>query len=136
MDIEFKKCAVCAEKLGLQALCPSCRHNHHLIEILKTAKGSFILLDETYFHFVFKSYVQLIKTYQNLIVTQTFSKAYGLTGLRLGMMFSHKNNIINLAKVNLPFSVNTLVLKAASVALDDQKFIRKVVKNVQTDEQG
>ena len=101
-----------------------------LLQILETAKDSLVLLDETYFHFVGKSYVQLIGKYNNLIIVQTFSKAYGLTGLRLGILFSDENNIHNLAKVNLPFAVNTLALKAGSIALDDQDFVQQVVKNV------
>ncbi|UCE05746.1 MAG: histidinol-phosphate transaminase [bacterium] len=101
-----------------------------LFEILKTAKDSLVLLDETYFHFMGKTYVPLIEKFDNLMIVQTFSKAYGLTGLRLGMLFSSKKNIHNLAKVNLPFAVNTLALKAGHVALDDQDFIKQVVKNV------
>ncbi len=104
--------------------------DNELIKILKKANESFILLDETYFHFVGKSYVELIKQFDNLIIVQTFSKAYGLTGLRLGVLFSNPNNINKLAKVNLPFAVNSIALKAASVALDDQDFIQQVVENV------
>ncbi len=101
-----------------------------LLEILNRAKDSLVLLDETYFHFMGKTYVPLIEQFDNLIIVQTFSKAYGLTGLRLGMLFSTAQNIHNLSKVNLPFAVNTLALKAGHVALDDQKFIKQVVKNV------
>jgi len=101
-----------------------------LLQILDKAGDSIVLLDETYWHFVAKSYIQLIKEFDNLVVVQTFSKAYGLTGLRLGMLFSNKENIQNLAKVNLPFSVNTLALKAGGAALKDQKFIQQVVRNV------
>jgi histidinol-phosphate aminotransferase len=106
-----------------------------LIQILEKARDSFVLLDETYWHFVDKSYLQLIKEFNNLIIVQTFSKAYGLTGLRLGMLFSTKENIQNLAKVNLPFSVNTLALKAGSAALSDQEFIQQVVRNVKLETQ-
>jgi histidinol-phosphate aminotransferase len=48
----------------------------------------------------------------------------------LGMLFSAAQNIHHLAKVNLPFAVNTLALKAGQVALDDQEFIKQVVENV------
>jgi histidinol-phosphate aminotransferase len=103
---------------------------NELITILKKAKESFILLDETYVHFVNKSYVELIRQFDNLIIVQTFSKAYGLTGLRLGILFSNEKNIHHLEKVNLPFAVNTIALKAGSAALEDQEFIQQVVKNV------
>lgn len=108
---------------------------NELIEILETARDSFILLDETYFHFVGKSYIDFIHQFENLVIIQTFSKAYGLTGLRLGCLFSSSENIHHLAKVNLPFAVNSLVLNAASAALDDQQFIKDVVKNVQIESQ-
>jgi len=104
-----------------------------LLQILEKARDSIVLLDETYWHFVYKSYIQWIKEFDNLIVVQTFSKAYGLTGLRLGMLFSAEENIQSLAKVNLPFAVNTLALKAGSAALKDQEFIRQVVQNVKTE---
>ncbi len=102
-----------------------------LFEILETAKDSLVLLDETYFHFVGKTYVPLIEKHDNLIIVQTFSKAYGLTGLRLGILFSDAKNIHHLAKVNLPFAVNSLALKAGCIALENQDFIQQVVKNVQ-----
>jgi len=101
-----------------------------LLHILSEAGDSLVLLDETYWHFVGKSYVSLIKKFPNLIIVQTFSKAYGLTGLRLGMLFSAAENIRQLAKVNLPFAVNNLALKAGSAALADQMFIQQVVLNV------
>jgi len=101
-----------------------------LLEILETASNSLVLLDETYFHFTGKTYLPLIEQFDNLIIVQTFSKAYGLTGLRLGMLFSTAQNIHNLSKINLPFAVNKLALKAGQVALEDQDFINQVVKNV------
>lgn len=104
-----------------------------LLQILEKASDSMVLLDETYWHFVQKSYVHLIKKYKNLIIVQTFSKAYGLTGLRLGILFSAEENIQNLTKVNLPFAVNTIALKAGSAALADQKFIQQVVENVRAE---
>lgn len=104
-----------------------------LFETLKKAKDSLVLLDETYFHFVGKTYIPLIEEHDNLIIVQTFSKVYGLTGLRLGLLFSNEKNIQSLAKVNLPFAVNTLALKAVSAALKDQDFIQQVVKNVATE---
>lgn len=106
-----------------------------LIQILGKASDSIVLLDETYWHFVGKSHIQLIKKYPNLIVVQTFSKAYGLTGLRLGMLFSAEENIQHLAKVNLPFAVNTLALKAGCAALKDQDFVWQVVRNIKIESQ-
>lgn len=106
-----------------------------LLHILDKAEDSLVLLDETYWHFVGKSYVSLIRKYPNLIIVQTFSKAYGLTGLRLGMLFSVAENMQNLAKVNLPFAVNNLALKAGSAALVDQAFIQQVVENVRMEMQ-
>ncbi len=100
-----------------------------LIRILENASDAYVLLDETYHHFFSRSHIELINRFDNLIIVQTFSKAFGLTGLRLGMTFSDSENIIALSKVNLPFAVNNLALKAAHAALDDAEFLQSVIES-------
>lgn len=104
-----------------------------LLEILQRAENSLIVLDETYFHFLKSSYLDLIQSYENLVIVQTFSKAFGLTGLRLGLLLSNKKNIEQLNKVNLPFAVNSIAVKAAEAALKDTAFIESVVRHVETE---
>ncbi|HEY9380593.1 MAG TPA: aminotransferase class I/II-fold pyridoxal phosphate-dependent enzyme, partial [Burkholderiales bacterium] len=60
----------------------------------------------------------------NLIITRTFSKAYGLAGLRVGYALCDERVAGLLNRVRQPFNVNNLALVAARVALDDQEFVR------------
>ena len=66
---------------------------------------------------------ELIERFDNVIYLGTFSKAYGLGGMRTGYGISRKNIIEELYKLRPPFNITTLSLEAASVALEDQKFV-------------
>ncbi|MFA6065352.1 MAG: histidinol-phosphate transaminase [archaeon] len=103
-----------------------------IIEIVKKAKAndSLVMIDEAYFEFYGKSSIELIKDFDNLLVTRTFSKAYGLAGLRLGYIVSDKEIIANLRKSISPYSVNTVALICASAALNDSKFVLEYVTEV------
>jgi histidinol-phosphate aminotransferase len=100
-----------------------------LIKILK--KGKIVLLDETYWHFAKKNYTNQIKEFDNLFVVQTFSKIFGIAGLRLGFLISDEENIKNITKVALPFAVNSLAVRAGIAALSDKKFVERVVKEME-----
>lgn len=79
-----------------------------------------LLVDEAYFEFHKTSAVDLIRTYNNLIVVRTFSKAYGLAGARVGYMFASEAISSAVGKVLLPYHVNALSLTAAETVLDYQ----------------
>ncbi len=96
-----------------------------------------VVLDEAYFEFAshpdygVKDYpdgLALLKQFDNLIVTRTFSKAYGLAGLRVGYAIASPQitNILN--RVRQPFNVNSLALKAAEVALLDEAYLNASVQ--------
>lgn len=95
-----------------------------------------VVLDEAYFEFAYndpmaKEYpngIDLLNQYSNLIVTRTFSKAYGLAGLRVGYSVSHTHVADVLNRVRQPFNVNSLALKAAEVALNDVEHLEAVLK--------
>ncbi|MEW6353892.1 MAG: histidinol-phosphate transaminase [Pseudomonadota bacterium] len=84
-----------------------------------------IVLDEAYFeyaahaHSAYPDTLQWLARYPNLIVTRTFSKAYGLAGLRVGYGVSGASIADVLNRVRQPFNVNSLALAAAQAALDD-----------------
>ena len=99
-----------------------------LTKILNAAKNSIVVLDEAYSFYARRSYVDFIKKFYNLIVVQTFSKAHGLAGLRLGYVVSAKENIENVGKVMGPFCVNSLAVIAGLAALEDQKHAEKILK--------
>lgn len=66
--------------------------------------------------------------YENMVVTRTLSKAYGLAGLRIGFAAGPDNVIESLYKVKLPFEPNLLAQKAAIAALDDDDFLKETVE--------
>jgi histidinol-phosphate aminotransferase len=76
--------------------------------------------------------VRLIKRHPNLVVTRTFSKAYGLAGLRVGYALSHPSVADVMNRVRQPFNVNSIALAAAAAALDDMEFVaRSYAENLQ-----
>ncbi|MCW9029857.1 MAG: histidinol-phosphate transaminase [Gammaproteobacteria bacterium] len=95
-----------------------------------------VVLDEAYFEFAHsdplaKNYpngIELLSQYSNLIVTRTFSKAYGLAGLRVGYSVSDTQVADALNRVRQPFNVNSLALKAAEVALKDSGYLEAGIK--------
>src|SRR5262245_34642380 len=66
-----------------------------------------------------------VKRHPNLIVTRTFSKAYGLAGLRVGYALAHASVADVMNRVRQPFNVNSVALAAASAALDDMEFVAR-----------
>ncbi len=92
-----------------------------------TNEDTLIIMDEAYDEYLDKNSriktVELMKKHKNLIILSTFSKIYGLAGLRVGYMIGNKELIENISKVRLPFNVNLLAQRAAGAALDDDRFI-------------
>ncbi len=72
--------------------------------------------------------VALLRKYPNFIATRTFSKVYGLAGLRVGYGLMHPDVADLLNRVRQPFNVNSLALAAAAAALEDRKFVAKSTK--------
>ena len=104
-----------------------------IIQILEKAKKKNILviLDEAYWQYNnMYTLKDLTKQYDNLIVLQTFSKAYGLAGLRMGYAIASEEIISTLEKVKLPY-VNSLGVIASLQALEDQEYVLGYLKDVQ-----
>jgi histidinol-phosphate aminotransferase len=87
-----------------------------------------IVLDEAYFEYVdvtdYPEALTYLAAHPNLIMVRTFSKAYGLAGLRLGYAVSSMEVAAQLDSVRLPFHVNSLAAKAGCAALDDKTHIK------------
>jgi histidinol-phosphate aminotransferase len=85
-----------------------------------------VVVDEAYSEYAdapdFPRSLELLKAYPNLIVSRTFSKIFGMAGLRLGYAFAHPLIIRETARVKTPFNVNLLVQAAALAALADTGF--------------
>ncbi|OQY44933.1 MAG: histidinol-phosphate transaminase [Candidatus Parabeggiatoa sp. nov. 2] len=91
-----------------------------------------IVMDEAYFEYAsenpdYPNSLEWTTDYPNLIVTRTFSKAYGLAGLRVGYSISHPDVANLLNRVRSPFNVNHLAIVAATAALDDSEYLKKSV---------
>src|SRR5881628_3048550 len=91
--------------------------------IAKTPHETMILVDEAYFHFAdspdYQSVIPLVKDHPNLIVSRTFSKIYGMAGLRCGYCVAQKETIERMRSNQMWDSVNIMALAAASASLDD-----------------
>ena len=100
-----------------------------LEEILKRTKV-FVVVDEAFVEFVENSVTPLIKKYKNLIILRTFSKAFSLASLRIGYGIAPEEIVKDFNKTRLPFSINSLGVKAAIAALEDQEYLKIVVKKI------
>ncbi|MGM0481191.1 MAG: histidinol-phosphate transaminase [Pseudomonadota bacterium] len=90
-----------------------------------------VVLDEAYSEYVPEAErapsVDWLQQYPNLVVSRTFSKAYGLAGLRAGYAVSSTAIADLMNRIRQPFNVNALSLKAAEVVLDDHDYLQKAV---------
>ncbi|WP_064094316.1 histidinol-phosphate transaminase [Rossellomorea aquimaris] len=88
-----------------------------------------VVVDEAYMEYVttddYLETLPLLKTFENLIVLRTFSKIYGLAGLRVGFGAMNEEIAEQLKKVKDVFNVNSVAQKSAVIALEDQEFIRE-----------
>jgi histidinol-phosphate aminotransferase len=91
--------------------------------IAKTTDGTMVLVDEAYFHYAdspdYESAIPLIKEHPNLIVARTFSKIYGMAGLRCGYCVAQRETIERMRPQQMWDSVNVMALAAATASLDD-----------------
>ena len=98
-----------------------------------------IVLDEAYAEFVsqadYVSGVSLLTEFTNLVVLRTFSKVYGLAGLRLGYGIASRELVAVVNRVRNPFNVNCLALAAAEAALEDSAFCQQVLQDNQQQRQ-
>lgn len=96
----------------------------------KVPKDVLILYDEAYREYATSEdyphdSIKFLKDYPNLLVMRTFSKVYGLAGIRVGYTVGDKDIIENINKVRGPFNVNILALEAAVAALEDKDFVKQ-----------
>ena len=89
-----------------------------------------LLVDEAYFHFHGETVIDLIGDAPNLVVARTFSKAYGLAGLRLGLLAGSVELMRWVRRVLSPYSVNSLALACLPPALEDTAYLDWYVSEV------
>lgn len=92
-----------------------------------------VVIDEAYYEYVespeFPKSLEWVAKKDNIVVLRTFSKAYGLAGLRIGYGIGQPSVMEWFDRVRLPFCVNQVAAEAASVALSDHAFLTKVREN-------
>ena len=104
---------------------------HDLLEsVLDAAPHAAVLIDEAYFEFCGVTVLPRLRYYPNLFVSRTFSKVYGMAGMRCGCLFSNAANVKWLRKAQSPFSVNVLALIAARAAVKDTEFVENYIKEI------
>ena len=107
---------------------------NQIIDLLdKLPKSIILVLDGAYAEYVNKedydSSFSLVDQFENVIITRTFSKAYGLAGIRLGWCYSSEKVASILNKVKGPFNTQSLSQEMAIIALDDKEYLSKVIKS-------
>ena len=106
-----------------------------LLQLRKKLRSNILLVvDDAYFEYVKdKKYLPGLKLFsnsKNVIVTRTFSKIYGLAGLRVGYGYGPKNLIYALNQIKPPFNINRAALFAAAEAIRDVKWLNKEIKHI------
>jgi histidinol-phosphate aminotransferase len=133
---DLKKMLASANGAGLIYICnpnnptASITHKNEISEFLaKLSPATMVLVDEAYHHYVesadYESVIPLVKQYPNLIVARTFSKIYGMAGLRCGYCITQRANIARLRTHQIFDSVNIMALVAALASVKDAEQVTR-----------
>src|SRR6266567_4337148 len=101
-----------------------------LLRIAHSAPQAAILVDEAYFEFYGETLLDQIGRLSNLFVARTFSKAYGLAGLRIGALMGPLEQLGAVRRIASPYNVNSVALACLPAALDDRDYVRSYVESV------
>ena len=100
----------------------------------KLRNNILLVIDDAYFEYVkqkdYSSGLKLFSNFRNIVITRTFSKIYGLAGLRVGWGYGSREIINSLNLVKPPFNINSPALAAATAALKDNAWLNKEIKHV------
>jgi histidinol-phosphate aminotransferase len=99
-----------------------------MLEIIQNFDG-LVIIDEAYIDFApGKSFLPELDKYPNLVILQTFSKAWGMAGIRLGMAFAASEIIQVLNKIKYPYNLNILTQQKALELLDNKEQVDNGLK--------
>jgi histidinol-phosphate aminotransferase len=101
-----------------------------LLDICAAAPAAAILIDEAYVEFCGQTLLPQFRGHPNLFVSRTFSKAYGLAGLRIGVLCGHPNQLRFVRPISSPYNVNSVALACLQEALADQGYVNNYVSEV------
>jgi histidinol-phosphate aminotransferase len=133
---DLQKMLVAANGAGLVYICnpnnptASITPKNEMAQFLaKLSPSTIVLVDEAYHHYVeskdYESVIPLVKQYPNLIVARTFSKIYGMAGLRCGYCVTQRGNITSMRSHQVWDSVNIMALVAALASLKDPDHVTR-----------
>jgi len=100
------------------------------VEAIAQRCAGMLVVDEAYADFADGTALELVKKYDNVVVTRTFSKSYQLAGMRLGLAVARPEVIAALDKIRDHYHLDRLALVAASAALSDQAYLRQTVAKI------
>jgi histidinol-phosphate aminotransferase len=98
-----------------------------LLRIAQAAPDAALLVDEAYFEFCGESMVSSWRSASNIFVSRTFSKAYGMAGLRIGVLMGNPEQMSGVRRGSSPYNLNSVALACLPDALADQEFVRDYV---------
>ena len=98
--------------------------------LLEAAPLVLVLVDEAYYDYSGQTVLPWIRKYENLLVTRTFSKAFGLAALRMGFIFGNPELVELMHRAQNPFQVNSLAMLAASIAIQHEGHVKRYVAQV------
>ncbi len=102
----------------------------HLLALAAAAPHAVLMVDEAYYHFDGSTTIGDLATVPNLIVARTFSKAYGLANLRIGMLAGNADLLKYVRKVCSPYNVNGPALNCLPAAVADEQYLAWYVEQV------
>jgi len=103
-----------------------------LIQLAQAAPQAALLVDEAYFEFHGETLIHHTRQIENLFVARTFSKAYGLAGLRIGILAGDARLMTMIRRVASPYNVNATALAVLPDALQDQEYVGRYVAQVRS----
>lgn len=130
--------AACNDRTRMITLCSpnnptgNCIFEAEVRQLAESLPAVTVVIDEAYVEFADSSLVNLVNEYENVLVLRTFSKAFGLAGLRVGYAVAPKWLVSTYKKVAIPFSVNSIAIQAAITALSDKEHLRRSIELVKS----
>ncbi len=109
--------------------------NSQVIGQILHRSDTLVVLDEAYYEFSGQTFLNKISLNENLVITRTFSKAYGLASLRCGYLIAHPNIINEINKIRLPYNLNQFTQACVTVVLQHQKVIASKIALLQYERQ-
>lgn len=101
-----------------------------LRQIAREAPSAALLVDEAYFEFYGQTVLGAPREFPNIFVARTFSKAYGLAGLRVGVLAGNAEHMRTVRRISSPYNVNAMALACLPEAMKDQTHLQQYVKQV------